>query len=306
MSEAEGTKARVVVLLGWPVRSSLSPVMHEAGFRAVGLDWRYLPRDIPPGRLEAAHALLRSPSIVGANVTIPHKEAALALVDGLTPRARAAGAVNTIVKKDGALVGDNTDGWGLVRALAAKGAGPVGRKAVLFGAGGAARGAAAALAQAGVGELVVFNRSLDRAVRLVDVALVSSAGRLRATAHSWFGSDDDARILRDAIDGAGIVVNATPVTRDPGVSPIPDAVLVDLRPRRNCVFCDMVYRPVVTGLVRQGQSLGLPVVSGLEILLYQAVPAFEAWTGRTAPVSVMEAALRSAAARDEAPGGEYH
>lgn len=304
VAEVEAMSTKVVVLLGWPARSSLSPAMHEAGFRAVGLDWRYVPVDIPPGHLEAAQALLRSPSVVGANVTIPHKEDALAFVDALTPRASAAGALNTIVKSDGAILGENTDGLGLLRALAAKGARPEGRKVVLFGAGGAARGAAAALAQAGASELVVLNRSLDRAVRLADVALAASAGQLRARAYPWFHEDDDPRLLQDAVDGAGIVVNTTPVTRDPGASPIPDEVVDRLSPARDCVFCDMVYRPAMTRLLRQGQALGFRTVSGLEILLYQALPAFEAWTGKGAPSEVMEAALWSAAAAMDQPGGE--
>ncbi|MGE5593300.1 MAG: shikimate dehydrogenase family protein [Betaproteobacteria bacterium] len=300
----ESAKTEVVVLLGWPARSSLSPAMHEAGFRALGLDWRYVPVDVPPGRLDMARAMLRSPSVVGANVTIPHKEDAIALVDALTPRARAAGALNTIIKKDGTLLGDNTDGVGLVRALATKGATPQGRKVVLFGAGGAARGVAATLVQAGATELVILNRSLDRAVRVADIALAASGGRLRAEAHPWFRDKDEPSLLLNAMDGAGIVVNATPVTGTPGSSPVSDEVLHMLSPSPECVVCDMVYRPAATRLLQQAQALGLRVVSGLEILLQQGLPAFEAWTGHTAPRAVMEVALRAAAADAERPGGE--
>ncbi len=304
MREAEATRMKVVVLLGWPAWSSLSPVVHEAGFRAVGLNWRYLPLDIPPGCLSVARAVLGSPSVAGANVTMPHKEDVLALVDALTPRAKAARAVNTIIKKDGLLTGDNTDGCGLLQALAAKGATPTGRKVVFFGAGGAARGCAAGLVQAGACEIVVLNRSLDRAAALVNSMSAGGAGKLRASVHRWFHEDEDARLLADVMEGAGVVVNATPVTRKPGASPIPVETLGRLRLSRDCVFCDMVYRPAVTGFLQQGQALGLPVVSGLEVLLYQAVPAFEAWTGRCAPVGVMQAALLSAAARDGVPGGD--
>ncbi|MGE5588949.1 MAG: shikimate dehydrogenase family protein [Clostridia bacterium] len=304
MEEAGATKAKVVLLLGWPARSSLSPPMHEAGFRAVGLDWRYVPLDIPPGSLDAVQTLLRSPSVAGANVTIPHKENAIALVDALTPRARAARALNTIIKTGGALLGDNTDGVGLVRALAAKGQTPEGRKVVLFGAGGAARGAAAALAQAGAQELLILNRSRDRAVRLADVAFAASGGRIRTEARPWFQEHDDPCILADAMNGASIVVNATPVTRDPASSPIPDEVLEMLCPSRDCAVCDMVYRPAATKLLLQGRALGLRVVSGLEILFHQAIPAFEAWTGRGAPSKAMELALHAAAAATDQLGGE--
>ena len=289
--------SKVVVLLGWPARSSLSPAMQEAGFRAVGLDWRYVPIDIPPGRLDMARAVLGSPSVVGANVTIPHKEAAIALVDALTPRARAAGALNTIVKReDRTMLGDNTDGVGLIRALAAKGVSPQGRKVVLFGAGGAARGVAAALVQAGATRLVIFNRSLDRAARVADIALAASGGKLRAEVRPWFRDYDEPSLLLGAMDGAGIVVNATPVTSAPGSSPVPNEILHMLSPCPDCVVCDMVYRPAMTGLLRQGEALGLRVVSGLEILLHQGIPAFEAWTGHAAPRAVMEAALQAAAA----------
>ncbi|MCR4402659.1 MAG: shikimate dehydrogenase [Firmicutes bacterium] len=305
--EAEVARTRVVLLLGWPARYSLSPPMHEAGFRAVGLDWCYRPLDVPPGTLEAVGSVLRLPSVVGANVTIPHKEGAVSIVDGLTSRARVAGALNTIIKTGDTLVGDNTDGVGLLRALAKRGQTPAGRRVVLFGAGGAARGVAAALAQSGAREIVILNRGRDRALRLRDVALTAGGGRLRAEVRPWFREDDDLRTLVDAMEGADIVVNATPVTRDPSSSPVPDEVLDAISPSRDCIVCDMVYRPAATKLLLQGRSLGLRVVSGLEILFHQAIPAFEAWTGHKAPseaVEAMELALHAAAAAADRLGGE--
>lgn len=289
------SEIRVVVLLGWPAWSSLSPAMHEAGFRAVGLDWRYVPLDVPPGNLKVGLAVLEAGCIVGANITMPHKEDATALVHELTPRAKAAGAVNTIIKRDGALLGDNTDGWGLLRALATRGATPEGRKAVVFGAGGAARGCCTAFVQAGVSELVVLNRTPERAHALVDSVLSASRRPLKARALAWSQERIDPGFLVEVMEGAGIVLNTTPVTRDPAVSPIPDEALGRLRLATGCVFCDMVYRPASTALIRQGQALGLGVVSGLDVLLYQGVPGFEAWTGQKAPVSVMARALRTAA-----------
>lgn len=291
------SEMKVVVLLGWPAWPSFSPSMHEAGFRAVGLDWCYVPLDVPPGNLKVAFAVLEAECIAGANVTIPHKEDAAALVHKLTPRAKAAGAVNTIVKRDGALLGDNTDGWGLLCALATRGATPEGRKAVVFGAGGAARGCCAAFVQVGVSELVVLNRTLERARALVDSVLSASRRPLKVRALAWFQERIDPGFLVEAMEGAGIVLNTTPVTGDPTVSPIPTEVLGRLRLATGCVFCDMVYRPISTALIHQGQALGLRVVSGLDVLLHQGVPGFEAWTGRKAPVSVMAGALHTAASR---------
>lgn len=294
---------KVVLLFGWPAWSSLSPTMHEAGFRAVGLDWRYVPLDVPPGNLGVGFSILDAECVAGANVTIPHKEDALALAQELTPRAKAAGAVNTIIKRDGVLLGDNTDGWGLLRALAARGANPAGLKAVVFGAGGAARGCCAALAQAGVSEIIVLNRTIERGRALVDSVLSTSRRPLAAAALKWFQEPADSHFLVEAMEGAGIVLNTTPLTRDPGASPIPDKALSDLRLTAGCVFCDMVYRPVSTALIRQGEALGIRTVSGLDVLLYQGVSGFEAWTGHKAPVSVMARALRATVARGSAAQG---
>ncbi len=296
------------MLFGWPVWSSLSPAMHEAGFRALGLPWRYVPFDVPPGGLAAGFELLRAGCAVGANVTIPHKEDAASMVDELTPRARAAGAVNTIAKRDGVLVGDNTDGYGLIASLARAGASPGGRKAVVFGAGGAARGCCAALVNAGVSELIVMNRTLERAEALI-TAVLRACGRqteastlkarssLKARALEWSLERPDYDRLSQAMDGAGIVVNTTPITRQPGASPIPDEAVESgrLRPDPACVFCDLVYRPEWTRFLKQARVLGLAAATGLDVLLHQGVPAFEAWTGRKAPVDVMEEALRAAA-----------
>jgi len=260
-----------VYLLGHPVAHSLSPAMHNAAFAALGLPHRYETRDVEPHRLADAVDALRSDDVLGANITIPHKEAALRLVDELADEARRIGAVNTVVRRSSRLVGDNTDGYGFARALAAAGVDVAGKDVMVLGAGGAARACAAALGAARL--VVIAARGLDRAT-----ALAAAVGH-PARGIPWADARRTARI--------DVLVNATPVGLH-GEDVLADFSFAEL-PR---VVVDLVPTWTETPLVRRArEAQDVRVVDGLSMLLHQAARSFTLWTGREAPLAVMRAAL---------------
>ena len=240
--------------------------MHNAAFRALGMDWTYELLDVPPGDLPAALKGLRDPDIAGANVTIPHKQAVIEHMDALDPEAVRARAVNTIVRDGDRLVGSNTDIAAIRSAIASVEVEPRGANVVIFGAGGSARAAAVALEGA---HLTFVSRRPDE----VDVP-----GRTIA----W---DDGS--LHALVRAADLLVNATPLGRRDEM-PIRPAAL----PRDGAVI-DLVYVTGGTPLVRKARSLGLRTVDGWEILLAQGASSFVLWTGRPAPVSAMRETLQS-------------
>ena len=284
--------ARRLVLLGHPVAHSLSPAMQGAALRAAGLPWTYELRDVPPGSLAEALAALRAdPAWAGGNLTIPHKEAVLPLLDEVDPEARAIGAVNTLVRAGGRVKGYNTDGRGFLRDLAEHGLDPGalrGRRALLLGAGGAARAVAFALAGAGM-ELVIVNRTPQRARRLA-ADLTERFGPGAAAAR-----DPGDPTLGDLVAGCLLVVNATSAGMPPqaGIDPLPPGCR--LQPGQICY--DLVYRPAVTPFLARAAAAGARALGGLGMLLHQGAAAFELWTGRPAPLTVMRAALQEALAR---------
>jgi shikimate dehydrogenase len=248
--------------------------MHNAAFAAEGLDWAYLAFEVRPGDVPAAFAGARALDLGGLSVTIPHKAAAAAEVDELSPSARAVGAVNTVVPVGaGRLRGDNTDGAGFLASLADEGFDPAGRRCVVVGAGGAARAVVHALAGAGAAEVVVVNRSPARAEETA--ALAGAAGRV--------GSTSD-------VAGAELVVNATPLGLA-GPGDIAGALPLDpalLGPGQLVV--DLVPNPAVTPWMVAAKAGGATVAGGLGMLVHQGALAFELWTGRPAPLGVMRAA----------------
>jgi len=254
---------------GWPVAHSRSPQMHAAALRAVGLaDWRYLRLPLPPARFAETVRALPAAGFRGVNVTIPHKEAALALATERSDDARAIGAANTLTfGPGGAIRADNTDAPGLLDALGA----PAPRTALVLGAGGSARAAAYALRGAGA-EVFVWNRGAERARRL--------AADLGVTAV-------------DAPRAAEVLVNCTSVgLHDPAETFKEIPVNADDLGEYACVV-DLVYRDGATELLRQAERRGCRCVDGLEILVRQGARSFEIWTGRSAPLDVMRRAARS-------------
>jgi len=258
-------RASLAGVMGWPVGHSLSPRLHGHWLRRHRVDGAYVPLAVPPDSLAQALRALPALGFRGCNLTTPHKEAALALVDRATPLATRIGAVNTVVvEPDGTLSGDNTDGFGFLASLAAGApgwradAGP----AVLLGAGGAARAVAVALLEGGAPEVRLLNRTPDRAGRL--------AGALDGPVVAVAWAERTA-----ALAGATLLVNTTSL----GMAGQPPLVLVlDALPR-TALVTDVVYTPLITPLLAVARARGNPVVDGLGMLLHQARPGFRAWFG---------------------------
>ena len=269
-----------VGVIGHPVRHSISPRFQQAGLNAVGLDARYEAWDLQPGELQDFIGGLRRDDALGANVTIPYKEAALRHMDGLHETARFVGAINTIVNNDGHLQGYNTDVTGFQRSLSEAGFDPSGVNAVLWGAGGAARAVAWGLIWRGVESLTIINRTAVRGGRLRhDLSSASAGAKLRS-----MGADDEAApaALRDA----DLVVQCTSIglqgSETDGHLPFDPAWLSD-----HTFVADLIANPIETPLVKAARESGHPAIGGLPMLVYQGAAAFELWTEREAPVAIM-------------------
>ena len=275
-------------IIGHPISHSISPVFQQAALDAIGFDGTYQPWDVAPDDVGNFVAGLRSPGTLGINVTVPHKEAVIPFLDRVDDWASTAGAVNTIVNRDGFLNGHNTDGLGFLRALR-EGAGfePRGRDVLVLGAGGSARAVVYALTRVGVAQVFIANRTLERAERLAALAIDT-------------GAASKALVLSDAPAAAeevALIVNCTSMGMvhgpDENGSPlsaanIPSTVLVN----------DLVYNPLETPLLREAARAGALTLGGIQMLVYQGAASFEMWTGQDAPVGVMlEAATAAMRAR---------
>lgn len=254
-----------------PAAHSRSPAMHRAAFAHGGLSGTYEAVRVPAPELPAALARLREPGVLGANLSLPHKEAALPHLDDLTQAARAIGAVNTVVNREGRLRGENTDAPGLLAALEDAGGVPPGGLAVVLGAGGAARAAVWALRSQGR-EVRVVNRTLARAEALVR----DLGGRAQAAGDvPW--------------SGVTLLVNTSSAGLDaPDETPLPGFDFMALPP--GALVYDMIYQPSETRLMREARAAGVRAENGLSMLAHQARLAFLAWTGVDVPVAVFRAA----------------
>jgi shikimate dehydrogenase len=265
-----------VWLIGRPVAHSLSPAMHNAAFATLGLPHRYEAKETADDQLGATLDRMRRDDVLGANVTIPHKEAALRLVDEASDEARRIGAVNTILVRGGRLIGDNTDRVGFRRGLESAGILDISKADVLIlGAGGAAR--ACAIELQNDNDVIVANRSVERAERLVSSMPRDVEGSVRAI--GW----DEAQRL----SWVDALVNATPIGMH-GEDALEGFGFQSLPP----VIADLVPVATETPLVRRARETeGVRVMDGLLMLLYQAARSFELWTGLEAPLAAMRAAL---------------
>lgn len=271
-------KARVAGVLGWPVSHSRSPRLHGFWLREHGIDGAYVPLPCRPEDFAAAVRALPRLGFAGANVTVPHKEAALAACDEVTPLARRIGAVNTLVcRPDGSLFGDNTDGFGFLENLRAGCPGwtPQAGPAVVLGAGGAARAVVAALLDAGCPGVLITNRTRERAAELA----ADLGGGVGVVA--W---EERA----EALSGAALLVNTTTLGMT-GAPPLDMAL--DALPA-SALVTDIVYAPLETGLLQAARRRGNPAVDGLGMLLHQGRPGFEYWFGvRPAVTPALRAAV---------------
>jgi shikimate dehydrogenase len=263
---------RTVGVIGWPVAHSLSPTIHNAAFIAMDMDWVYVPMPVPPGGLPAALAGLPALGFAGANVTMPHKTDAAELSDTRSEDAERLAAVNTLVVGPDGLAGHNTDAPGFDRFLRRDaGFDSEGRSALIFGAGGAARACALALARGGLARLTVALRD---------------AVRVRGLERSIEGLGTDVSVIR--FDEAGsaavdLVVNATPLGAHGEELPLPPL-------HADLLVVDLLYRPSSTPMQTAARAAGAPAFGGLGLLLHQAALSFELWTGQPPPLAVMSAA----------------
>ena len=276
-----------VGLIGHPVAHSVSPAFQQPAFDQAGIDARYEAWDALPADLPSLIEALRDDDALGANVTIPYKEAALRHMDGLHQTARFAGAINTIVNQSGHLQGYNTDVTGFQRSLEQAGFDPAGKSAVIWGAGGAARAVAWGLVWRGIEAITIVNRTAARAGRLRhDMASASAGARLRS-----FGADSQEAL--DSLADADLVVQCTSVglagSDTAGQSPFDPGLLGD-----GAFLFDLVANPERTPLVEAALARGLRAEGGLPMLVLQGAAAFELWTGRAAPAELMMSAAREA------------
>ncbi|KTB47494.1 shikimate dehydrogenase [Dehalogenimonas alkenigignens] len=273
------SNTRLIALLGDPVAHSVSPAMQNAAFAAAGLNFVYLAFPVPAAAVSGAVAGLRGLGIRGANITIPHKTAVMPFLDRIDDQARRIGAVNVILNDGGRLTGCNTDAPGFLAALKCSGFEPSGKKAVVIGAGGAARAVVFALRGAGA-SVAIVNRTRETAASL---AADTGAAALPMT---------DAG-FSEALAGASLVVNATSIGLSPDIeaTPLPAKFL-----RQGLVVFDIVYRPQQTRLLRDAEAAGCQTIGGLEMLVEQGALAFELWAGQPAPRDVMSGAAAGALA----------
>ena len=288
IAEVDGL-TRVVGILGWPVGHSLSPVMQNAAFQSLHLGWVYVPFPVPPARFDRAMAGLRALGVAGANITVPHKTAAMKLVDEVDPLAKKIGAINTIVRDGDRLVGYNTDAPGFLAGLKEEtGMDPHGARVVILGAGGAARAVAVALADAGAKSILVANRTPSKAGKLA--ANIRYMYRHCTTEALPLGD----RRVHGAIAEADLLVNATSL----GMGGHDRAPVDPEWVRRGVIVVDLVYNRF-TPLLKGARLKGAKAVGGVGMLVAQGALSFEKWVGKKAPVAVMREAVERAVRREQ-------
>jgi shikimate dehydrogenase len=271
-------------IFGWPVAHSKSPQMHESAARALGIALRYERFEVPPDDLAEAVRREHEAAIDGYNLTVPHKEAVMELIDEIAPEARTIGAVNTVARVEGRYVGHNTDAPGLVRALQEAGVQIGNARVVVLGAGGAARAAVVGLSTAGAGEIAVLSRRPERGEALTQSLGAELACELEAaplSEASWY------------FETATLLVQATSATLEsnPGAMQFAASLPIDALPA-DAVVIDLVYDPLKTSVLARAEERGLAIVDGLGMLLHQGAIAFEMWTGFEPPLDVMRSALK--------------
>ena len=277
-------------VIGSPIGHSMSPAFQQAALNHLGIEAAYQAYDVAPGDVEQFVKALRNSGTMGINITAPHKGAVIPFLDEIDDWAAAAGAVNTIVNRDGRLTGHNTDGSGFLRALQEEAEfSPEGRRALVLGAGGSARAVVLALSRDRIGSLTIANRTASKAGDLAALARQSGA------ASSAIGLEREA--LSAAARQADLIVNCTSVgmVRGPDENgsvldreQIPETALVN----------DLVYNPAETPFLLEARAAGARTLGGIYMLVYQGAASFEMWTGQPAPVPVMlQAALTALAAR---------
>ena len=272
-------KTRVCGVIGDPIEHTLSPIMHNAAFNSLNLDYAFLAFKVKPAEVGNAIGGMRALGILGLNVTMPHKKAVINYLDEIDQTAKFLNAVNTIHNKDGKLFGFNTDGIGALKALKENGVNPHGKRVLLLGSGGAARAIAYALIQE-ADELVVLNRTVEQAKELA--SLLQRTFNKKVVADSLSPS-----AIQQNLHDSDILVNATSVGMKPNAN---QSLIAPEWLKSDLAVMDIVYNPIETRLAKEAKVAGAKVVSGVEMLIYQGAASFEIWTGCKAPVEVMRKA----------------
>ena len=277
-------QTKIVGIIGDPIEHSRSPQIHNAAITALGLDYVYVAFHVQPDNLGAAIEGFKAANVVGINVTIPHKQNVISYLDEISREATLIGAVNTLIFKDGAISGENTDAPGFLQAMQEEGLDvPQGGSAVIIGAGGSARAIVVALALAGVRTICITNRTVSRAVALAtDLSDKTDA--------SIYGIGLDDPKLPNAVGTSQLIVNTASTSMD-----VSHPLLIDpewLAPQS--IVYDIVYTPPETRLLQAAAEKGCHTIGGLGMLIHQGAIAFERWTGVNPPVETMRQALQGA------------
>ena len=274
----------VCALFGLPARHSMGPAIHNAAFEKLDLPLVYVAHDVTPADLPAAMAGVRALGYCGLSITMPHKVAALALVDEVDPVARAIGCINTVVNRDGRLVGYNSDGQGALDALGRAGIATADRRVLVLGSGGAARAVAMTVALRGRPAELTILGVVDDELAALGRDISEKAGRPAKTQHL-----DDAA-LAQVVPQVDVLLHCTPIGMTPNTetSLVPVALL-----RPDLAVFDAVYNPRRTRLLRDAAAVGCRVVEGMEMFLGQAMVQFELWTGKAAPADTMRAVIEA-------------
>ena len=273
-------KTNVCGVIGDPIEHTLSPIMHNAAFETLKLDYVFLAFKVEVSKVGDAMDGMRALGIHGLNVTMPHKTSVIKYLDELDPTAKTIASVNTILNKDGKLFGFNTDGVGALNALEQNGVAVKGKKILLLGAGGAAKAIAYTLSQE-ANELVILNRTPEPVKELADLLKQKFSKKISADALT-------PKTVKANIAQIDVIINATSVGMKPNASQTPVAPEW-LRP--DLAVMDIVYNPLETKLAKDAKVAGAKVVSGVEMLIYQGAASFEIWTACNAPVEVMRKAV---------------
>ncbi len=274
-------RAELVGVFGDPVDDNPTGVLEEAGFKALGLNYRYITMKVTPEDFDIAMKSLRALHMKGINLTMPHKIAVLPYLDGISEAAGIIGAVNTVVNRDGKLIGDNTDGKGFVQALKMEDVALKNKKITLLGAGGAAKAIAVECALAGAASVIVINRGRSHGEELVQTI------REHTEAEAAYLPWEDGQPVPAGTD---ILINATPIGFAPNVTDRPQIDYDTITP--DMIVSDVVFNPDITEFLKAAAKRGAKTVSGLGMLVCQGALNFTIWTGREAPYDVMYEALK--------------
>lgn len=261
-------KTNSVGILGYPVGHSLSPVMHNAAFAKNQMDYVYIPLPTAPEDLEAAVRALKVWNFRGANVTIPHKVAVMDHLDEVAEDARMIGAVNTITIRESKAIGTNTDGIGFIASLRKADAAPEGGKAVLLGAGGAARAVVWGLLQNGIEKITIVVRNMEKGLLFAE--RFASYGHIEVYS---FGSDK----AREAMNECTLLINTTPLGMAPKLDAMPEVDWTDVA--KDAVVYDLIYTPLMTRFLTEAAEHGHRVINGKDMLIEQGAASFLQWTG---------------------------